>query len=122
MRKTLLSATVLVAALAMLALAAPAQAEDSWTGEVIDHACFMQNQAHGADHAACAKKCLEDGGQVGLLTADGDVYVLQAHADHAEAFETLLTLAAAQATVTGEVAEENGMMVITVTQVEPATS
>lgn len=120
MRNKVLSASVLSLCLVAIAMVGVAQAEESWTGEVIDHACFVKQGAHGEDHAACAEKCIKDGGQIGLLTADGDVYVLEASADHGDAFEMLKGLAAAQATVTGEVVEEDGMMVITVTKVEPA--
>jgi hypothetical protein len=121
MLKKMILATVVAASL-IVAGTGVAQADGSWTGEVIDHACFVKQGAHGEDHAGCAARCLKNGGQVGLLTADGEVFILKADAEHAEAFEALKAMAAQQAVVSGEVAEEDGMMVITVTKVEAATT
>lgn len=110
--------------LALTVVVAPsALASDSWTGEVIDKACFDRNGAHGPDHVDCAKRCIEGGEEVGLLTADGEVILLKAHADHAEAFEMLSSLAGAQAVVNGEMMEDDeGHSYVAVTSVEAATS
>lgn len=97
------------------------QAEETFTGEVIDKACFERQGAHGPDHADCAKRCFEDGGDVGLLTADGEVILLKAGEDE-EVFDAVKALAGAQANVTGEVSEEEGMKVVVVTATEPVTT
>lgn len=120
MHRKLLSATILAIALVALVTAGTAQADNSWTGEVIDHVCFMKQGAHGPDHAACAEKCIKEGGEVGLLTADGDVFILKADPDHGDAFDALKEMAAKQAVVTGELSEADGDMIITVTKVEAA--
>lgn len=117
--------TVLALLLAVAAMVAPgtAVAADSWTGEVIDKACFERNGATGPEHADCAKRCFERGGDVGLLTADGDVVVLRAHDDHADVFESVKALAGAQAMIEGEMMEDDmGHSYVVVTAVESATS
>ena len=72
--------------------------EGSWTGEVVDLACYVAQGAKGPDHAGCAKSCVKNGQPMGLLTDDGTLVLLAA--DHK---------------VTGELAEKDGMKVVTVT-------
>ncbi len=122
MTKRVLSLAVLLLAAAAI-LATPALAADSWTGEVIDKACFDKQGAHGPDHADCAKRCLERGGDVGLLTAEGEVVLLKAHEDHADVFEALKAFAGSQAMVGGEMMEDaEGHTYVVVTSVDAVTS
>ena len=44
-------------------------------GEVIDVACYLASGARGAKHVACATACAKAGGSLGILTADGKIYV-----------------------------------------------
>ena len=67
----------------------------------------MNRGAHGEDHAECAARCFERGGDVGLLTADGDLYILKP-AEDAEAFESLKGMAGKTVSVTGEWGEQDG--------------
>lgn len=100
----------LVAALAVMMLlvgATGAFAADTVKGEIVEKACFVDRGAHGEDHAACAKRCFERGGDVGLLTADGDLYILKP-AEDAEAFESLKGLAGKTVSVTGDWGEDDG--------------
>ena len=46
-------------------------AADSWTGYVTDAKCAAGGKG-GADHAACAKKCI-GGGEAAVLVVDGKV-------------------------------------------------
>lgn len=96
------------------ALAAIAGDEGSWTGEVVDLKCYESRGAKGADHAACAAKCLESGEPMGLLTDDGTVVLLKAGSP-AKAYDSLKSLAGRKASVTGVLAEKDGMKVVTVT-------
>ena len=104
MRKFLV-AVVTVAVL--LVGTAAAFAAETVSGEIVEKACFVNRGAHGEDHAACAKRCFERGGDVGLLTAAGDLYILRAGED-AEAFESLKGLAGKTVSVTGEPGEPDG--------------
>lgn len=52
------------------------------TGEVIDCSCYWQLGKHGAKHRECAQKCARSGEPIGLLAADGTVYLLMAEEHH----------------------------------------
>lgn len=113
----------LVCGLALLGFVAAAGAEEvagTWTGEVLDLACYAAHGAHGADHAGCAKKCAEGGQPVGLLTDDGAVVVLAADHEDGSAFTAAKGLAGKKVTVTGSVAETAGIKVVTVKSVQAA--
>jgi len=45
-------------------------------GEVIDYSCYLQVGKHGEKHRDCGQKCLKNGQPMGLLTKDGDIYLL----------------------------------------------
>ena len=45
-------------------------------GEIIDLSCYLQVGKHGDKHRGCGQKCVAAGQPVGLLTADGGVYML----------------------------------------------
>src|SRR5262249_47185595 len=85
--KKLVLASVAVLAMAAF-VAAPATADEKKAGtkdkaiqgEVLDLACYIAHGASGAGHADCAKECAKGGQPMGLLSADGTVYVLLA--DH----------------------------------------
>jgi hypothetical protein len=98
---------------------APATAADSWTGEVLDKGCYDTQGAHGADHADCAKSCLKRGGEMALLTADGEVFLLRA-GDDATPFDSLKALGGENAMVMGTLTEEDGAKVIVVSGAEAA--
>jgi hypothetical protein len=55
----------------LLIISTVAFAADSWTGYVTDSKCAAGGKG-GADHAACAKKCL-GGGDSAVLVVDGKV-------------------------------------------------
>jgi hypothetical protein len=46
------------------------------TGEIIDLSCYLQLGKHGEKHKACGTKCLQNNQPIGLLTQDGNVYML----------------------------------------------
>lgn len=80
------------------------------TGEVVDIMCYLDHEAKGTQHADCARTCIVSGGPVGLLTADGTLYLLIG--DHAPANQKLAPHAAKTITVTGKLAERAGMKMI----------
>ena len=107
----------LLAALALFVAAAPgADAEEmTWTGEVLDLACYVAQGAEGADHAGCAKGCVKGGQPMGLKADDGTVVLLTAHHKDGAPYEALKDWAGQKVEVTGELAERDGMKVVTVT-------
>jgi hypothetical protein len=126
MKKTtmvMLSVLALAFVLSGVAIAADAHAAapaKTWTGEIVDLACYNTHSAKGAGHTDCAKKCVKNGQPVGLATADGDLFLLSA--DHADGkpFEAVKDMAGSNAQVTGTMAEKGGIKMITVTGVKPA--
>lgn len=115
MNKRLLFVLVAVVAMVVALGGGLALASDgTWTGEVLDMACYKDKGAHGPDHAACAKKCLKGGSAMGLLTDDGTVVLLVADAEHGKAFEGLKDLGGAKAEVSGSLSEKDGVKVVTV--------
>src|SRR4051794_15396978 len=46
------------------------------TGEIVDFSCYLQVGKHGEKHRDCAQKCFKAGQPIGLLTADGNLYML----------------------------------------------
>ena len=111
----------LAALLAILASVAGAEHhEGSWTGEVVDLACYIAQGAHGADHAGCAKGCVKGGQPMGLLTDDGTLVLLAADHKDGAPYEALKDLAGEKAKVSGSLAERDGMKVVTVTASQKA--
>jgi len=114
MRKTVFAVISALALVVALLPATVAQAE-TWTGEVLDLACYVAKHAKGPDHAECAETCVKAGQPMGLLTADGEVFLLAASHEDGAPYEQLKDLAGQQAEVTGTVSERGGMKMITVT-------
>jgi len=118
MKQRLLTFSV-IATLLLLGLSFQAAAGDgekgTWTGEVVDLACYVAKGAHGPDHAGCAKACVKGGQPMGLLTDDGTLVLLAADHQNGEPYEALKDLAGAQAEVTGILSEKDGMAMVTVT-------
>jgi len=46
------------------------------TGEIVDFSCYLQVGKHGEKHRACGQKCFTNGQPIGLLTKDGNLYML----------------------------------------------
>jgi hypothetical protein len=114
-------------AIGATALAGTAAAAEraTLTGELIDTWCYYSGVMGGYDsilgtaHHTCALWCAAGGVPVGLLTDDGDVYmVLKLEgADPLAEPETLLTVASDRLTVDGLVYERDGMKYIVVEEV-----
>lgn len=88
--------------------------EGTWTGEVVDLACYVSKGAKGADHAGCAKSCVKGGQPMGLLTDDGTLVLLASDHKNGEPYEALKDMAGGKAVVSGSLAEKDGMKVVTV--------
>lgn len=54
----------------------PGAKEATMTGEIVEFSCYLQIGKHGEKHRSCAQKCLQNGAPIGLLTKNGDVYML----------------------------------------------
>lgn len=49
---------------------------ETLTGEIVDFSCYLQVGKHGEKHRACGQKCFTNGQPIGLLTKDGNLYML----------------------------------------------
>lgn len=84
----------------------------SWTGEVIDVACYASKGAKGSGHAECGKGCVKAGLPVGLLV-DGTTYLLIG-SDHKPMNDKLADHVTHMVTVTGTKYESAGANLIEV--------
>jgi hypothetical protein len=105
-----LGASLAVPALLTGAEEKAASATQTIKGEVVDLMCYLDHGAKGDKHKGCAKKCIESGGPVGLLTADDQLYLVIG--DHAPINKELAGKAAETVTLKGKVVERNGMKMI----------
>jgi type 1 fimbria pilin len=112
--KRVVSSLVLVA-VAVLALNAYAAGEMAMgktvtlRGEVVDTGCYLGHGATGAKHKECATKCIANGMPMGLLTADGALYLITMSHSNADAYNQLKGWAAETVEVTGVVSTRNGL-------------
>lgn len=97
--------------------AEPVREEVTLKGEIIDLVCYIDHEALGAEHAACAKTCIESGLPVGLRTEDGKVYLLVG--EHKPANKMLAAYAAKTVTVKGKLAVRDGISMIENVEIVP---
>lgn len=90
MRITALSLTLLLAAAGLNAQEGRMSKEATIKGEVVDVACYLAGEARGPAHVACATACAKAGGALGILTADGKLYVSLLPDDHKKSPNHLL--------------------------------
>ncbi len=83
--------------------------EKTVTGEVVDLMCYIDHGASGDKHAACAGKCIKNGGPVGLAS-EGKAYLIVG--EHKAINDVLAEYAGKTITVKGKVAERDGMAMI----------
>ena len=113
MRKSV-ALLIVAVALSVAAWAAPAFAKtETVTGEVISLSCYFQNKKNvGQAGMICAIATVKwEGSPAGLLTADGKVYQL-AGGLVANNNARIVPHLGHTVTVTGDVYEKNGMMMI----------
>ena len=120
----MMRASILTAA--AMAVAAPAAAQEgervTVTGEIVDTWCYFSGVMGGPDavvgsaHHTCALWCSAGGIPVGLLTPEGEMYmILKIPGDEgATGGDTQLTLASQTVTADGMLYERDGLNYITV--------
>ncbi len=115
MKRKAILFTLCVALTTMVLGTAGAKDTQTWTGEVLDLACYVAQGATGPDHAGCAKTCVKNGQPMGLLTDDGTLILLAADHKDGAPYEALKDHAGEQVEVVGTLAEKGGMKMVTVT-------
>ncbi len=89
-------------------------------GEIVDLGCYLSHSSKGADHKSCATKCIQGGMPMGLLTANGNLYLLTMNHDNADPFNQAKGMAADMVEITGPTMERAGMKAIEVTSIKTA--
>ena len=84
------------------------------TGEVVDVSCYLQLGKRGEAHVACGSKCIANGQPIGLLDAEGQLYIVMPEEHHprrdgqVELKTVLGPLLARQVTLSGMMTETRG--------------
>ena len=118
-------AILVAAALLLLPLAVTAaeknvkNEEKTLQGEVLDLGCYLAHDGKGPDHAMCAQMCVKNGQPMGLLTADGTVYVLTADHEDSKPFNQTKDYAGQKVEIRGSVGTNSGLKGLTVLAVKP---
>ena len=86
-----------------------AAADKTVTGEVVDLMCYVDHNASGDKHAACASKCIKEGGPVGIAS-EGKTYLIVGN--HKPMNDQLAPLAGKTITVKGKMAERGGLAML----------
>ncbi|MEJ2008948.1 MAG: hypothetical protein P8Z30_12470 [Acidobacteriota bacterium] len=112
-----ISATVFAGVLVtlLMGIAAFAQQEKRTVtvkGEVVDLWCYMDHGARGPAHKACAVECAKLGNPIGIVDAEGNVYVAVGSQLHQPDRERLIEKMAEHVTVTGTVVSRGGLRMI----------
>jgi hypothetical protein len=90
------------------------------TGEIVDMGCYTGHGAMGEKHAECAAKCIAGGMPMGILTKQGQLYLLTMAHESADPYNKLKDLAGKQATVTGPMNQRAGIKTLEVASAEAA--
>jgi len=83
-------------------------------GEIVDMACYMAKGSRGAAHKACAVMCAKRGVPIGVLTDNGELYLLLDDHNNEDPYEAVKKLAGERAEVTGKKIEKQGVAGIVV--------
>jgi hypothetical protein len=86
-----------------------AAASKTVTGEIVDMMCFVDHNASGDKHAACAAKCIKGGGPVGI-SSEGKTYLVVG--EHKPLNDQLAEYAGKTVTIKGKLAEREGISMI----------
>jgi hypothetical protein len=84
------------------------------SGEVLDLTCYLADGKKGSGHKACAKLCAKKGLPMGLLTDDGEVYLLIENHDDPDPYDNLKNLAGSQVELKAVKYSRDGMSALMV--------
>jgi len=110
--------TFTVLLIAAAGLAQPKGPTATVKGEVVDLWCYLEDGAHGAKHQKCGITCVKLGNPIGIVDADGNVYVLAGLEHHQSGQAVLLDKMSEEVTVTGILVKQGGTQMIYVKPVK----
>lgn len=88
------------------------------SGELVDMACYLDDGSKGAKHAKCAGMCVQNGAPLGLLTADGKLYLVVANHANEKPYGEAKALAGGGAKLTGRLVNKGGVAALIVDKTE----
>jgi len=91
-------------------------------GEIVDLACYMAKGSMGPTHKACAQMCARKGVPIGVLTEQGEVYLLLSNDQDADAYEAAKKMAGEKVDITGKKLNKGGLAGIAVDSVKLAAN
>jgi hypothetical protein len=89
--------------------AADSGATKEITGEIVDMMCYVDHNAMGEKHQACAEKCIKGGAPVGIVSDGKAVLVVGAHKPMND---ELAPLAGKTVTLKGKLANNGGVSML----------
>lgn len=90
------------------------RADDTLRGELVSLTCVLAHCHHGEQSLACAQASVSEGSPMGILSSDGQLYVVLETHDHREVYEALKRKLAAKVKVTGDVYSRAGLQAVVV--------
>jgi len=118
-----ISLTAAFVAVLLISIPASAGKGKAFEGELVDLACYLSagDKATGVRHKQCGLKCVQEGHQpMGLVTKDGELYVITINHEDASIFSTLASKVNSQVKITGVTHEQKGVKGIEVLKVAEA--
>jgi hypothetical protein len=94
----------------------------SITGELVDMGCYVGHSAKGEKHSECATKCIAGGMPMGLLSANGSIFLLTMDHANPDAYNKVKKMAGKRVKVSGSRHEKNGIVTLDVVTAEIAPS
>lgn len=81
-------------------------------GEVVDLWCYLEGGDRGPKKKQCATACAKAGNPIGILDANGNLYVAAGLKDHESAQTLLVNKMSDEVSVTGTVVKKGGVQMI----------
>lgn len=93
-----------------------AQEAATVSGEIVDLACYLSKGSKGKRHKQCAQLCAKKGLPIGVLTDNGDVYLLIEDHDDPAPYDAAKALAGERATISGKTYTKGGVQSLLVAE------
>ena len=117
-RSFVVVALVVVALGSAIGLAQPKGATVAIKGEAVDLWCYMEGGDRGPAKKACATACAKAGNAIGIVDANGIVYLASGLQDHQPARDLLIARMNEPVEVAGTLVKKGGAQMIFVKSVK----
>ena len=112
------TASVLLFAGTISGLAQPKGTRATIKGEVVDMWCYLEGGDRGPTKKECATACAKAGNPIGILDANGNLYLAAGLKDHQPAQSLLAAKMSDEVTVTGTVVKKGGVQMVYIDSVK----